>query len=251
MSVGPHLGIANELLETAPLRCAGGFCRRETRAEIVFARLAGAVPWGSFRDVYEVGGQKVRDPGRLEALFSRMPAMSAAQRASALLAESARYNLGPAIRNINFPTLALAFLHPMNQGRFAWSRGGTRRFGAIEAVEVQFEEIARPTIVDQGAGHDLPARGRLWIEPVRGTVLRSETTFAFEIDGRRVARAFVAAEYRAEPRLAMWVPAEMREEYEDIPNAAIRLFGRRTVATARYSGFRRFTVSTEEEVKAP
>jgi VWFA-related protein len=251
MSVGPHLGISDELLEATTLSCAGGYCRRTSRAEIVFARLAGAVPWGCFRDVYEVGGRKVRDPGRLEALFTKMPFMSATQRATALLAESARYNFGPAVRNINFPTLALAFLHPMNQGRFAWSRGGTRRFGAVEGVEVQFEEIDRPTIVDTGAGEDLPARGRLWIEPGRGTVLRSETTFAFEFAGRRVARAYVATEYRREPRLAMWVPVEMREEYEDVPNAAVPLFRRRTVATARYGAFRRFTVSTQEEAHLP
>jgi hypothetical protein len=79
----------------------------------VFARLAGAVPWGCFRDVHEVDGRKVQDSNRrLEALFSAMPLRSARQRADALLAHSASYNLGPAMRNINFPTLALAFLPP-------------------------------------------------------------------------------------------------------------------------------------------
>jgi len=226
--------------------------RMVTRADIVFARLAGAVPWGCFRDVYEVQGQKVRDSGRrLESLFATLPYMSATQRASNLLAESSRYNYGPAIRNINFPTLSLAFLHPMNQNRFAWSRGGRRRFGSVEGAEVQFEEVARPTIVDRGGQADLPARGRFWIDPVRGTVLRSETSFNVEIDGVRSARAFVATEYRPEPTLAMWVPAEMREEYEDLPSATVRFFGGRTEATARYAGFRRFTVSTEEDARLP
>ena len=71
------------------------------------------------------------------------------------------------------------------------------------------------------------------------------------MDGVRVARAFVATEYRPEPKLAMWVPTEMREEYEDLPSAGVRTFGSRTEATARYGGFRRFTVSTEEEARIP
>jgi hypothetical protein len=201
--------------------------------------------------VYEVNGRKVRDSDRrLEALFTRMPFMSARQRATALLAESAHYNFGPATRNINFPTLALAFLHPMNQGRFAWTLGGRRRFGTVEGVEVQFDEVARPTIVDRGGLGDLPAQGRFWFDPKRGTVLRSETSFRFEMNGVRIARAFVATEYRPEPKLAMWVPIEMREEYENLP-AAIRTFRGRTEATARYGGFRRFTVTTEEEAHIP
>jgi hypothetical protein len=251
---GPHTGMADELRETATLSlsCGGGVCRQVTKADVVFARLAGDVPWGCFRDVYEVNGRKVRDSDRrLEALFTRMPFMSARQRAAALLAESARYNYGPAVRNVNFPTLALAFLHPMNQARFAWSRGGRRRFGVVEAVEVQFDEVARPTIVDRGGHGDLPARGRFWIHPERGTVLRSETSFRIEMDGVRTARAFVATEYRPEAKLAMWVPAEMREEYEDLPTAGVRTFGSRTEATARYGGFRRFTVTTQEEAHLP
>jgi hypothetical protein len=35
----------------------------------------------------------------------------------------------------------------------------------------------------------------------------------------------------------MWVPAEMREEYA---------FGSRATATARYSNFRKFTVTVED-----
>jgi hypothetical protein len=149
-----------------------------------------------------------------------MPLRSARQRAEALLAHSASYNLGPAIRNINFPTLALAFLHPMNQGRFAWSRGGRRRFGSVEGVEVRFEEVARPTIVHREGQGNLPAQGRFWIDPSRGTVLRSETSFRFELNGIRVARGYVATEYRPEPKLAMWVPADARSTKTSRPPAS-------------------------------
>jgi VWFA-related protein len=226
------------------LSCTAGACRRTTRADVVFVRLGGAIPWGTFRDVFEVDGQKVRDrEGRLEALFSASSPATVVQRARAILNESARYNIGPAVRNINFPTLSLTFLLPINQRRFAWKRGGTRRFGTVEVLEVRFEEVERPTLVDQDGQGDLPAKGRFWIDPARGTVLRSEAEFRFE---PARARAYVATQYRAEPKLAMWVPSEMREEYEDLPAASTPVFRSPSEATARYSDFRKFTVTIED-----
>ncbi len=229
------------------ISCALSLCRRTTRADVVFVRLGGAIPWGCFRDVYEVDGQKVREPeGRLEAIFAGGATESAAQRARRVLDESAKYNIGPAIRNVNFPTLALVFLHPANQKRFAWSRGGRRKFGSVEAVEVQFDEVARPTLVDRGGKGDLPAKGRFFVDPARGTVVRSEVTFRLEETIGARARAYVAADYQPAPRLAMWVPVEMHEEYEDLPGNATRVFGARSEGAARYAGFRRFSVTTEE-----
>ena len=221
----------------APRLSCDSSCRRATRADVVFVRLGGEIPWGTFRDVFEVNGQKVRDrEARLEKLLGASSSGSVAPRVRAILDESARYNIGPVKRNVNFPTLALAFLHPRNQHRFAWKRGGTRRFGTVEGLEVEFEEVARPTLVDQDGQGDLPAEGHFWIDPRRGTVLRSETRFPLGAPG---ARAQVATEYRAEPHLAMWVPAEMREEYN-----SQGLFAE---ATARYSNFRKFTVTIEDE----
>ena len=232
------------------LSCPDGICRVSTRADLVFVRLPGPVPWGSYRDVYEVDGRKVRDhEARLEALFSRLPSATAQERARLLLAEGSRFNIGPAIRTVNFPTLALAFLHPANQGRFAWSRGGHRRIDGIEAVEVEFDEVARPTMVDRGRDGDLPASGRFWIDPARGTVLRSEVAFRFEFDRLPCARAAISVDYAADPKLAMWVPQEMHETYEDLEGARLRVFRSPSRATARYAGFRRFTVSTDVDAR--
>jgi VWFA-related protein len=223
------------------LLCTPAGCQRTTRADVVFVRLRGEVPWGTFRDVFEVDGQKVRDrEARLESLFGASSPAGAAERVQAILKEGARYNIGPAVRNINFPTMALAFLLPQNQQRFAWKRGGTRRFTTVEGLEVQFEETARPTMVDDGGRGELPAKGRFWIDAARGTVLHSETTFRFEPDR---AWAYVATQYRREPKLAMWVPAEMRETYQDL--RGIPVFGSPSEATAQYSNFRRFTVTIE------
>ncbi len=224
------------------LLCTPAGCQRTTRADVVFVRLGSEVPWGTFRDVFEVDGQKVRErEARLESLFGASSPASGAERVQAILKESARYNIGPAVRNINFPTLALAFLLPQNQQRFAWKRGGTRRFTTVEGIEIHFEETARPTMVDDGGRGELPAKGRFWIDAARGTVLRSETTFRFEPDR---AWAYVATQYRPEPKLAMWVPAEMRETYQDL--RGVPVFGSPSEATAQYSNVRRFTVTIEE-----
>jgi hypothetical protein len=88
--------------------------------------------------------------GRLEGLFANLPPPTAQVRARVLLAESARFNIGPAIRTVNFPTLALTFLLPANQARFTWRGGSRRRIEGVETVEVEFEEVARPTLVDRG-----------------------------------------------------------------------------------------------------
>jgi hypothetical protein len=97
--------------------------------------------------------------------------------------------------------------------------------------------------VDQDGQGDLPAKGRFWIDPARGTVLRSETEFRFE---PARARAWVATQYEAEPKLAMWVPSEMREKYDDLPGTPMPVFHSPSEATARYSSFRKFTVTIED-----
>jgi VWFA-related protein len=224
--------------EPLALLCPGSsWCQRSTKADAVFVRSSGG-GWSSFRDVYELDGQKVRErEPRLERLFSGLPAADAERQARGLLEDSdSRYGIGPCMRNLNEPTLGLAILHPTNQSRFNWKQAGKRRVENVDAVEVAFEEIARPTLLSQSDGEPLPAAGRLWIDPARGTLVRSEVEFRF---APRWARAFVTVEYRLEPALGIWVPAERREQYEDLTGGQ-PMFGRPTKATAKFSGFHRF-----------
>ena len=233
--------VAEEVYEQS---VAGGAQRQTTRSELVFARLPGDIPWGSFRDVFEVDGRKLRDPdARLEKLFAANGA-DAATRAQAVLAESARYNFGSAVRNVNLPTLPLLFLHPRNRQRFTFRRAGSERILGTDAVLVDFAETARPTIVREGgSAADLPASGRLWIDARHGTVLRTETRFRFG----SAALATIHTDYRRDEKLALWVPAQMRERYEDLPGGARPVFRQTTDAVARYSNFRRFTVTTHDQ----
>ena len=210
---------------------------RTSVAEMVFVRLPGSLPWGTFRDVFERNGQAIRPQDRrLEALFAR-PRADAVEQANAILLESAQDNLGPVYRTANLPTLALLFLLPENRSRFAFERKGQRRFDGVIGIEVRFEEVGTPTLVRDRSRNDTPARGRFWIDPVRGTVLRSEAGYFLEEE----ERAHVATEYRREPEIEIFVPAEMYELYP-LPG------GGKIDARSRYSKYRRFTVSVEEEV---
>src|SRR5207342_3563864 len=88
-------------------KASNGFRKRTLRSDLVFSSTPGPIPWTSFRDVYEVDGKKVRErEARLEKLFLQGTASGVAK-AAAIRAESARYNIGSATRNINVPTLAL------------------------------------------------------------------------------------------------------------------------------------------------
>ena len=222
-------------------------CKRTTRADLVFVRLAGEIPWASYRDVFEVDGRKVREHDqRLVKLLSNRSA-DAQEQARKLLEASAAYNIGPVKRTVNLPTLPLLFLLPRNQERFEFRLGGRRMIGTTEAVELVFRETSRPTLVKGPWNADLLAQGRFWVNAARAAVVRSEVEFDFGAE----AEARVTTDYRPEPALAMWVPAEMRERFADVPNAKVKTFPAPFNGVARYERFRRFTVSTEEQVALP
>ena len=116
-------------------------------------------------------------------------------------------------------------------------------------MEVQFTETARPTFVKNGpSGGNLPAEGSFWIDPDRGTVLRSETRFSFD---HGHGAATISTQYQFEPGLALWVPAEMIERYEGLRSQGLLDRNRVTTGIARYSNFRRFHVTTEEKAALP
>jgi len=218
-----------------------GTVSRTLRSDLVFVRLPGALSWSTFRDVYEVDGQPVRDrQQRLEKLFFK-PSASAWRQAEAILVEGSRYNLSGAYRTVNAPTLGLLFLRPENQSRLSFKRKGSRRIAGFEAAEVAFEERARPTLVRGHGREDVPASGRFWIDATRGTVLRTEVEYDLETQkGQRDPsdweRGTVATEYRQEQALGAFVPDTMTELYD------LRRVGR-LEGQARYTGYRRFEVS--------
>jgi VWFA-related protein len=231
------------------LKAGFGHVVRTLRSDLVFVRLPGPLPWGTFRDVYEVDGQKVRDrQRRLEKLFFA-PQASDYEQAEAILNESSRYNLGRAYRNVNVPALGLLFLRPENQKRLAFKRKGTRTIAGFPTVEVAFEEKTSPTLVHDRWGNDVPASGRFWIDETRGTVLRTEIEYDLETDKATRTpdtweKGVVSTEYRREIALESFVPDTMTELYN--------FWGiGRIDAVARYSNYRRFEVSVGTAAALP
>lgn len=215
--------------------------RRRTRSDLVFVSMPGPIPWTCFRDVFEVDGRQVRDrESRLEKLFLAEPQASAMKKADAIVLASAQYNLG-ARRTVNVPTLPLLFLHPENQARFRFERKGSRRFEDREAVKILFAEVVRPTLVNDGDRHDVPASGRVFVDARDGVVLQTEVTLH-----PTYTLARLRTDYRLDPGLGMWLPAEMSEQYRDPQGRSID-----TEATALYTRYRRFGVTTEEHVDLP
>ena len=191
--------------------------------------------WLPFRDVFERDGKPVRDrEERLAKIFLK-GGRDAFEQARAVMNEGARYNIGNINRNINTPTLALAFLTELHRRRFEFKLG--KRDDADPGVEIEYRETARPTFVSTTGGRDLPVKGRFWINEADGTVLRSELD---AVDTG--VEAHITVTYAKDAGIGLFAPARMEERYRR-PRDPMEVQG-----VATYSRFRRFQVSTSEEL---
>lgn len=217
-------------------RGAKARCVRVTKAHAVFVRDDRQPAFQVFRDVFELNGTAVREgEPRIERLFAGQAGDAARLQARALGEQSdLRYDVGRRLRDLGSPTCVLLFLRPDNRARFTWTDKGKRRFGKVEALELAFEESARPTLFRQ-PGEDLPASGRVWVDVSRGTVVQS----TLEVRLGERARALLRTEYRPDRDLSLWVPVDVREEYEATGPQLV--FGPSKVTT-RYANFHRFPV---------
>lgn len=227
---------------------------RTLRSDVVFVRSPGTIlPWQLLRDVYEADGRAVRNrEQRLEALLVGGTGDRIA-RARAVADESARFNLGRGTRNYNVPTLVLTFLHPDLQPRFVfeWRRSVT--VDGRPFVEIGFSERASPTVIRrESADGDIPARGRVLVDPGDGTIARTELSLEVKGDGVETA-SHLSTTYRPLPSLAMWVPVEMQERWESRLTGAGGRSGPVELVdgVATYKAFRRAVVETQEELKTP
>ncbi len=222
--------------------------RRETLSEIVAVRTPeeearAGHPWVQFRDVFEVDGTPLPDHrGRLERLFEESGSSAYAQ-ASALVQESARFNIGPGIRTVNVPSFALFFLHPRNQDRCRFSLGQVGRVRQVgqapyPPVVVEYRERARPTMILSPQHQDLPASGLFSIDPAVGRVLN--TRLEVQIDRHWTMTMDVT--YGQDAGIDAWVPQTMTEHYGGRDGESLD-------CTATYSNYRRFRTSGRMIVK--
>jgi hypothetical protein len=209
----------------------------------------------SFRDVFEVNGVRVRDrEERLKRLFLD-PSAEAQTQLKAIKEESSRYNLGG--RNINVPLFPLKFLEPDNLLHFEYKEAGRQDVSGVEATRVAFVEWARPTLVRYSPDQipvvsnaqlkDLPASGWFLVDPVSGAIVGTRMQLTYDPD--RVVYD-TAVRYQRDAALGLWVPLEMQETYaigrSGSLDRTVTLDGRAT-----YSKFRRFQVTTREQITIP
>ena len=218
---------------------------RQLRSDLLLVKGANEGSWLQFRDVFEVDRKPIRD--RDERLYKLCVGAStdAAKQAEAIQMESARYNIGPIMRTINMPILALVFFDRANQPRFEFKKGkpgSVKRFAGMaqerDVWMIEYDETLKGTVVRGANDRDIPSHGRVWLDSTTGRFLRTEL-----ISEDTDVRALIEVFYRAETGLDLLVPAEMRELYE-LRRSQTRIDGR-----AEYSRFRQFTVTTSEKPK--
>ena len=214
----------------------GSTTTRTLVSDYLLVLVPGASEWIPFRDVYSVDGVPVRDrSNRLLSLFVESHA-DALQQAERIREESSRYNIGNVTRDINVPTFALLYLLPESRRRSVFQTKGTERVGDVDATVVEFEERATPTLVVGRDNENVPGRGRFWIEPRSGIVLRTQ----LETRPSGMTTRIVVT-YRREARLGLWVPWQMDEKHS---------LSRETVeGKATYTNFRQFNVETTIDIK--
>lgn len=205
-------------------------------ANVFLLRPEGVDEFVLFRDVYARDGIAQGDhTARLEALLLDGTRDAIAQ-ARALTNASAAYNVGPVTRNVNIPTMGLAYLEPARLAGVRFEHVGREVINGLDTVILAFEETARPTFVRGTGDTDVPARGRYWVHPGSGAVPRAR----LELTGNALTGR-MDVEFALHDTLAVWVPLTMTERW--------RALGQGTTGLATYDRFQRLTVSTGEIVK--
>ena len=213
--------------------------RRDTVADFAIIKAEGLGGWVGFRDVVEADGARIPDrEGRLLRVLSA--ASGSTDEARRLSDESARFNLGPVVRNFNVPTTVLFFFSPDSLDRFKFTR---KRIDSDGTWEIAFRETERPTLIRTPDGQSVPSEGSVWVNAADGTVVRTRLLMTHLVKRSTVSRNLDSAQvdvtYGRVEALGMWLPATMKESYE----ATSGTFVDRTTAEARYSDYRQFQTS--------
>jgi VWFA-related protein len=211
--------------------------RRTIVSDFLTVRMEGLEGWLPFRDVFEVDGTRVRDrEDRIARLFIDKPtAERVNQRAREILIEGARFNIGALRRTLNVPTLPLWFLEAASVRRFAFKKAAEEDLDGTRVWVLDYTEVQFPTFIRTSQGEDRPSWGRIWVDPLTGTVHRTVL---------KAGVATVTVSYGKWTDLpGVWLPLEMTEDYTP---------GAQTInGKARYSKFRRFQVTTDQEIRVP
>ncbi len=215
-----------------------GSQRRTIRAEFAIARVDTTREWVGFRDVLEVDGAAL-DHGRGRLVHALSGGEGGYTEARRISDDSARFNIGKVQRNFNVPTTALFFFTAANHDRFKFTK---KDAGADGIWQIDFRETSLPTLIATPGGTAVPSSGTIWVRAADGTVVRTLLKTDLSRDAAapdQRAGGHIDVTYRFAATLAMWLPAEMTEEYEATRGQAWN----RVRGDAAYDGYRQFTTS--------
>ena len=220
---------------------AGSGARRKPRhleSDYGLIQLRGDPGWLGFREVLAVDGKRVNDSAsRLAELLSN-PSEGALKQARRIAEESSRYNVGPVIRTINDPVVVLEVFDARNSDRLLFVKNGEATIRDTRVWVLGFREMGRPTLIQTSTRQDLPARGRAWVDPQTGRVLRGEVT----VEPGLGMTATVDVTFELDARLGFAVPSKMTERYTNRNLMTV------SSGDATYSNYRRFSVETQENI---
>jgi len=148
--------------------------RQQRRLRSDFLLLPILEEWYGVRNVLRVDGLRVE----ASETFLESPEEIIANRTDA------QHNIGDFARTFNVPTFALTLLRPKNINRFSFEKRDEDRIDDVETWEIDFSEVVSPTMVRGSNGEDRFAKGRFWISPETGEVLRTE--LVFEVDSAEI-----------------------------------------------------------------
>jgi VWFA-related protein len=229
----------------APKKGGPTIARRQLVSDVLLVQVKDR-DWMGFRDVAEVDGDAVRDRAdRVRALFVNATPDSLMQ-LRRIADESSRYNLGDLRRTLNTPTVALSFMRQHELRRYQFKKLKDEVIAGRPARVLSYLEKVRPALIQTPDGLDIFIYGRIWLDAENGRVLRTE--LRFDLGGER--RSVIRVDFHPEPGIDILVPTAMWEWYEGA-NQLGRIGGDKTLVQglATYSDFKRFQVSTTEEVK--
>jgi hypothetical protein len=188
----------------------------------------------TFRDVIEINGKAVTNREEaLSKLFVQSYENAVAQ-AKAIAAHSADYMFTG-----SDPLLVLIFLQREYQPRLTFTPGeADPRLGPDIRI-VHFEETTTPTMLRREKDLDLPARGSIWVSERTGKVVKTELRL-----GSDPTTTTITTMFGRDAQLGIDVPVLLEQTYHPSPDELIK-------GIARYSNFRRFSVSTDEKIDAP
>lgn len=202
-------------------------------------QVQGDSEWLGFREVLEVDGKPVTDSARRLSDLLAKPSAHALQQARLIAVESARYNIGPIVRTINDPAVVLELLDGRHRNRMRFSRNSETSVNGVRAWVLRYQEVEVPTLIRTTDRKDLPARGRAWVDPATGRILRAECS----IEPGLGVTGTVDVTFDHDDRMGFSVPSKMSERYTNRNLVTV------SSGEATYSNYRRFTVDTEENIQ--